>query len=147
MSKGNRALRLSWKQVGYAIALAVLIWYAVAIIDVIKRGNEAQRMVEAMETEIASLEKQQQALRAELDYARSDAYVEQAAREELKYSEPGEIVLVPVPMERSRPGQERLQQESLGQTELGVGARATPSAASPKLRWEEFKAFLGFSDD
>lgn len=136
MAKGNRTLRLSWKQIGYAVALAILIWYAVAIIDVVRRGNEAQRVVEAMEADIAQLEQQQAELSEELEYMRSDAYVEQAAREELKYSEPGEVVLVPVPMQRVS------QEAPSGSNSTPYTATPTPATTSPLSRWEELKSFF-----
>jgi cell division protein FtsB len=57
--------------------------------------NEERRL----EQEIAAEGAKHQALLAHRAYVQTDEYVEQVAREELKWVKPGEIVVVPVPLE------------------------------------------------
>jgi len=53
-----------------------------------------------LEQEIAAERAQHEALLARREYVQTDEYVEQVAREELKWVRPGEIVVVPVPLHR-----------------------------------------------
>jgi cell division protein FtsB len=53
-----------------------------------------------LEQEIAAERAQHEALLARREYVQTDEYVEQVAREELKWVRPGEIVVVPVPVQR-----------------------------------------------
>jgi len=58
--------------------------------------NEETRL----EQEIAAERAKHEALLARREYVQTDEYVEHAAREELKWVKPGEIVVVPVPLNR-----------------------------------------------
>jgi cell division protein FtsB len=53
-----------------------------------------------LEQEIVAERAQHEALLASREYVQTDEYVEQVAREELKWVRPGEVVVVPVPLHR-----------------------------------------------
>ena len=58
--------------------------------------NEESRL----EQEIAAERAKHEALLARREYVQTDEYVERVAREELKWVKPGEIVVVPIPLNR-----------------------------------------------
>jgi hypothetical protein len=59
-----------------------------------------QREEIGLEQEIAAERAKHEALLARREYVQTDEYVEQVAREELKWVKPGEIAVVPIPLER-----------------------------------------------
>ena len=60
----------------------------------------ARREEIRLEQEIAAERARHEALLARREYVQTDEYVERVAREELKWVSPGEIVVVPVPVNR-----------------------------------------------
>lgn len=123
----------SWRQMGYVVLLALFVSYLVAVSEALQRGRAAQALVSEIESEIAALQAEQAQLEKELEYAQSDAYVEQAARTELKWSKPGETVIVPIDVSET-PVPEDMAPPPLG---------APTPEVSPKSRWEEFIGFFG----
>jgi cell division protein FtsB len=59
-----------------------------------------QREEARLEQEIAAERAKHEALLARREYVQTDEYVEQVAREELKWVKSGEIVVVPIPLTR-----------------------------------------------
>jgi len=58
------------------------------------RGYQVRRAEEKLSVQVEALTKAHDALLARLDYVQSDAYIEEVARNELKWSKPGETVVI-----------------------------------------------------
>lgn len=93
----RRSGQLSSVQITFAVILAVGLILAINFSSRIAAGRPLLEAYNNIQTEIAILEREQQALQEELDYALSDAYVEQWARENGKMILPGERLVIPVP--------------------------------------------------
>ena len=79
------------------IAILVLSISIFLIVDFGRRaatGYRVRREEEKLRSQLELLEKTQQTLLARRDYVQSDAYIEEVARKELKWSQPGEIIVV-----------------------------------------------------
>ena len=79
------------------IAILVLSIAIFLIIDFGRRaatGYRVRREEEKLRVQLEALEETQQVLLARRDYVKSDAYVEEVARKELKWSQPGETIVV-----------------------------------------------------
>jgi cell division protein FtsB len=94
-NKNNR--QLSGLQILFATILAVGLLLGINFSNRIAAGQRVEQDRESLEQEIATLEIEQATLQAELDYARSDEYVEDWARNEGKMVREGEVLIVPVP--------------------------------------------------
>ncbi len=85
------------------VAIIVVI---VALSLIIDFGRKAainyriQREVKRLEQEIAAAQQEQQRLLALKAYVQTDEYVEKAAREELRWSRPGETAIIVKPIVR-----------------------------------------------
>ncbi|HEY8476693.1 MAG TPA: septum formation initiator family protein [Chloroflexota bacterium] len=83
-----------------ALAIPVLLYLAAATVE---RGIEQRRtahQVELLRQEVQRLRERNVELQRELEYRRSDAYIEKVAREELHLAKPGEhtvILVFPTP--------------------------------------------------
>lgn len=58
------------------------------------RGYQVRREEEKLTMQVNALTKAHDALLSRLDYVQSDAYIEEVARDELKWSKPGETVVI-----------------------------------------------------
>ena len=72
------------------ISLFIVVDFARRTAATYKIKNEAARL----EEEVAAVHARHQALQARLSYVQSDAYVEEIARTQLKWAQPGETVVV-----------------------------------------------------
>ena len=100
MSKAKRQRTVPFTQI---ITIVVATMAISMIVDFGRKAtaNYRIRNEEArLEQEIAAERAQHEALLARTEYVQTDEYVEHVAREELKWVKPGEIVVVPVPLER-----------------------------------------------
>jgi cell division protein FtsB len=100
MSKAKRQRTVPFTQI---ITIVVATMAISMIVDFGRKAtaNYRIRNEEArLEQEIAAERAKHEALLARTEYVQTDEYVEHVAREELKWVKPGEIVVVPVPMER-----------------------------------------------
>ncbi len=94
---GNGSRQLSSLQIVFASILAIGLLLAINFSNRIAAGQVAQARLASLRGEIATLEAQLADLRVELDYVRSDKYVESWARSDGKMVRPGEVLVVPVP--------------------------------------------------
>ena len=72
------------------ISFFLVVDFARRTATVYRIKNEAARL----EEEVAAVRSHRQALQARLSYVQSDAYVEEVARTQLKWAQPGETVVV-----------------------------------------------------
>lgn len=94
--KRNRGL--SSVQVLFAVILSVGLMLALNFSSRIQADRELQRIHNQVVQEIDFLERQQVALIDELNYVKSDAYVETWARDEGKMILEGEVLVLPQPL-------------------------------------------------
>lgn len=103
MPAGERRRRrgtgqLSGVQVMFAAILAIGMVLGINFSSRIASSQPLRAYYSSLETEIASLQREQQALIEERDFAQSEAYVEQWARSEGKMVRPGEVLVIPRPV-------------------------------------------------
>lgn len=94
-SKSRRDRGLSSVQVMFAVILTVGLMLALNFSSRIQADRDLQRIHDQVVQEIDFLENQQSDLIAELNYVKSDAYVETWARDEGKMVREGEILIEP----------------------------------------------------
>lgn len=97
--KTKRASRgqLSSVQITFAVILAVGLILAINFSSRIAAGQPLLIAYNNIQTEIARLQTDQEALLREREYALSDAFVESWARDSGKMIKPGEKLVIPVP--------------------------------------------------
>lgn len=86
--------------IAHFIAVIVLSISLFLIIDFGRRaatGYRVRREEDRLRSQMEAAQETQEALLARLDYVATDAYVEEIARNELKWSKPGEVVVVIMP--------------------------------------------------
>lgn len=81
----------------FTAILAIALILAINFSSRIAATQPLQQTYEEVSAEIERLRQEQADLIVERDYVRSDAYVEQWARDEGKMVRPGEVLIVPVP--------------------------------------------------
>ena len=84
------------------ISLFIVVDFARRTAATYKIKNEAARL----EDEVAAVRARHQALQARLRYVQSDAYVEEIARTQLKWAQPGETVVVVMATPQAAPSSE-----------------------------------------
>ena len=89
--------QLSSMQLMFAAILAIGLLLAINFSSRIAAGQPVQQLHAQVKAEIELLRQEQAALIAERDYVRSDAFVEQWARDEGKMVRSGEVLVIPVP--------------------------------------------------
>jgi hypothetical protein len=93
----RRGGQLSSVQVTFAVILAVGLILAINFSSRIASGRPLLEAYLNIQTEIARLQDEQEQLQRDRDFALSDAYVEQWARESGKMIRAGERLVIPVP--------------------------------------------------
>jgi cell division protein FtsB len=84
-------------QILFVSILAIGLLLAINFSNRIVAGQRIQSIRDALEMEVATLEAEQAALQAELEYVRSDDYVASWARSQSKMVREGEVLVIPVP--------------------------------------------------
>lgn len=97
----NRNRKLSSVQIMFAVILSVGLMLTLQFSTRIQADRELQRIHDQVIQEIDFLEQQQEDLSDELNYVKSDAYVELWARDEGKMVKEGEVLVLPQPVESS----------------------------------------------
>lgn len=95
--KSRRSGQLSGVQVMFAAILAIALILGIQFTSRIAAEQPLQDAYENVQVEIEQLRREQAALLEERDFALSDAFVEQWARDEGKMVRPGEILVIPQP--------------------------------------------------
>jgi cell division protein FtsB len=98
--KRRRDRRLSSVQIMFAVILSVGLMLALQFSNRIQADRDLQRIHDQVVQEIEFLEQQQAELMDEINYVKSDAYVERWARDEGKMVREGEVLVLPQPLER-----------------------------------------------
>lgn len=98
-TKRNRDRRLSSVQIMFAVILSVGLMLALQFSSRIQADRDLQRIHEQVIQEIEFLQQQQDDLLDELNYVKSDSYVERWARDEGKMLKEGEVLVLPQPLE------------------------------------------------
>jgi len=90
----RQSRQLSGIQIMFASVLAIGMVLAITLSSRIAANQPLYAYRNSVETEVVRLQQQEATLRAELDYAQSDAYVEQWAVGEGRMIRPGEVLVV-----------------------------------------------------
>ena len=101
-NKSRRDRGLSSVQVMFAVILTVGLMLALNFSSRIQADRDLQRIHEQVVQEIDFLENQQSDLIQELNYVKSDSYVETWARDEGKMVKEGEVLVLPQSIEGSQ---------------------------------------------
>jgi cell division protein FtsB len=83
-------------QVVAFVGLILAAYFIVGFARVTLAGYRMRALKAELETQVAELQDDIAALQEQLEYVQTDEYVEQAAREELKLTRPGDHVVVPL---------------------------------------------------
>lgn len=97
----------------------------------LRRHNATLRM------EIAALEEQREQLEAHATYVQSAEYVEQVAREQFKWTKPGERLVIPIIQRRP----------AVAVTPTPAQSAIEPGAAQPASQWPQWWDLLTGSFD
>jgi cell division protein FtsB len=92
----HRPSQLSGVQIMFAAILAIGLILAINFSTRITASRPLQAYYHSVQAEIEVLQEEHDALLAESEYAQSDAYVEQWARQEGKMVRPGEVLVIPL---------------------------------------------------
>jgi len=95
----SRNRRLSSVQIMFAVILSVGLMLALQFSSRIQADRDLQRIHDQVVQEIDFLEQQQDDLTDELNYVKSDAYVERWARDEGKMVRESEVLVLPQPLD------------------------------------------------
>jgi cell division protein FtsB len=95
--QADRGGQLTSVQIMFAVILAVGLLLAINFSTRIIEGQPLQAAYSQAQDEVEALREEQARLITQLDYVRSDAYVEIWARSEGKMVREGELLVVPVP--------------------------------------------------
>ncbi|MBI5669453.1 MAG: hypothetical protein HZC41_15725 [Chloroflexi bacterium] len=125
--KRKRTGQLSGVQIMFAAILAVGLALAINLSSLINSARPLQDKYRQLADEITRLERDQANLIIERDFARSDAYVENWARNEGKMVKPGEVLVVPVPSGID------MQPTPIPEPEIAV--ETTPPEPQPWMLW------------
>ncbi|PJF22488.1 MAG: hypothetical protein CUN56_05755 [Phototrophicales bacterium] len=94
----KRTQQLSGVQIMFAAILAIGLMLAINFSTRIANSRLQRETYANIEAEVQALQEEQATLIAELDHVQSDAYVERWARSEGKMVRPGEVLVIPVPL-------------------------------------------------
>jgi len=78
------------------IASTLAVFFILAFGGKALEAYRLQRHNALLRKEIAALEEQQQQLPARLEYVKSPEYVEKVAREQYKWTKPGQTLIIPI---------------------------------------------------
>jgi len=96
-AKNRHPRQLTSTQIMFAAILAIGLMLAINFSGRIGADRELQDVLTAVEREIELLEREQFTLERQLEFVRSDAYVERWARSEGRMVRSGETIVKPIP--------------------------------------------------
>jgi cell division protein FtsB len=82
------------------LLIAALILVVPLIVDINERVSDIRRKrqeLTRLDTELAEVKAEHEALLEELEFVNGDAYLEQWARTDARMTKPGEVVIIPLP--------------------------------------------------
>lgn len=90
--KPRRKRKFSWSK---ALLLSLVLYFAYSSSKQVQLALELRAKLDRVNKEIAATQQRTEELRREIEYLKSDAYIEKVAREELGLVKPGEIIFMP----------------------------------------------------
>jgi cell division protein FtsB len=123
----QRGSQISSVQIMFAAILAIGLILAINFSTRIAAGQPIQQAYDRVLAEIDQLKQEQANLIAERDYARSDAFVEQWARDEGKMVRDGEVLVIPVPA--------GISEQPTPIPENAINLQTTPPEPEPWTLW------------
>jgi len=85
---------ISWDRIVAVVVVTIALFLAV---DFGRRAIDSYRLsraVAALEEEVAAMRAENEVLKERLEYVSTDAYIEEAAREKLRWVEPGDTAVI-----------------------------------------------------
>lgn len=116
------------------LACTLAIFFIISFVGKALEAYHLRRQVDLLQEQITLLEKEKVALEDQMEYVRSDAYAEKVAREQLKWSRPGETVFVFVPRQANTP---QIAPPAATPTRPGL-----PAPSGWQSHWPEWWALL-----
>jgi len=137
MRNRERRLPLPPTDIVTVLVATAAIFFILALGGKALESYRLQRHNATLRAEIAALEEQQKQLQARLEYVKSPQYVEEVAREQYKWTKPGEKLIIPI--FRYRP---------VGAvTPTPVQPEVGPGTTQPISHWSEWWNLLAVSFD
>jgi len=96
MERKERRLPLPPTDILTVMGITVAIFFLLAFGGKALEGYRLHRYNEQLRAEIAELQEQQEELKAKLEYVQSPQYVEKVAREEYRWVQPGDKLVIPI---------------------------------------------------
>lgn len=103
------------KQFKYVLFTALLFALSVGFIRSTLNILKSKERLDAVQKEVAGMEKQAEDLNADIEYKKTDAYIEEKARNDLNMIKPGERVYVVVDSGKTTSSSEVLGTQSKGE--------------------------------
>ena len=100
------------------VALAVIGYILFSLTSQFSRLHSMQANVNSLQNQVKEIENRNTALREQIKQIKSDAYIEQVAREQLGLVKPGETLVVPA---QSQQGSDVNKQQNSPKQETGEG--------------------------
>ncbi|MFQ5874659.1 MAG: septum formation initiator family protein [Dehalococcoidia bacterium] len=94
MTRKRQQGLISWGRIVAVVVVTIALFLAA---DFGRRAIDAYRLgraVAALEEEVAAMKTDNKALKERLEYVSTDAYIEEAAREKLRWVEPGDTAVI-----------------------------------------------------
>ncbi|MGQ9492820.1 MAG: FtsB family cell division protein [Anaerolineae bacterium] len=96
MRNGRQRLPIPPTDIMTMLAVIVAIFFILAFGGKAVEGYRVQRHNDMLREEIAALQKEQEKLKARLEYVQTPEYVEEVARKEYKWVKAGENPIIPI---------------------------------------------------
>jgi len=99
LTKKRQQGLISWGRIVAVVVVTIVLFLAV---DFGRRAIDAYRLsrvVATLEEEVAAMRAENEALKERLEYVDTDAYIEEAAREKLRWVQPGDTAVIVLPSE------------------------------------------------
>ena len=120
MTRKRQQGLISWGRIVAVVVVTIALFLAA---DFGRRAIDAYRLsrvVATLEEEVVAMRAENEALKERLEYVSSDAYIEEAAREKLRWAEPGDTAVIllssedkEAPVATPLPSRETLQGEEV----------------------------------
>lgn len=123
-SEPGRFQRRGWSHVAAIVVLTLVVLYLASVTRMVLLARRGEQLERGLATEVGALDGQVSRLATAAIYARSDAYVEQWARDERGLARPGDHVMIPV---------------AATGTVTGTRSSATPAPST----WDRLKRWFG----
>ncbi len=94
MTRKRQQGLISWDRIVAVVVVTIALFLAV---DFGRRAIDSYRLsraVAALEEEVAAMRAENEVLKERLEYVSTDAYIEEAAREKLRWVEPGDTAVI-----------------------------------------------------